>query len=180
MSTSTPVRSAPRPPPWKPYAVTALWIFSVATLGGLATDIGPWYFSLDQPPWKPPDWLFGPAWLTIYILTAMSAVAAWEQARAPGQRRALWTAYAINSVLNVLWSWLFFSQRRPDWALAEVVLLALSVLGLMWASRHVRRSVWLLLPYLMWVLFAGALNLAVVQLNGPFTASRNLALLLGV
>jgi translocator protein len=178
MSSSSSGRIAnPPPPPWKPYAVTALWIFGVATLGGLATDIGPWYFSLEQPSWKPPDWLFGPAWLTIYVLTAMSAVAAWQQARRPSQRHALWTAYGVNSVLNVLWSFLFFSQRRPDWALVEVVLLALSVVALMWASRHVTRSVWLLAPYLLWVVFAGVLNYAVVQLNGPFTASRNLALL---
>jgi translocator protein len=177
MSTSAPVRSHARPPPWKPYAVTVSWILVVATLGGLATDIGPWYFSLDQPPWKPPDWLFGPAWLTIYALTALSAVAAWEQAPTPARRHGLWLAYGINSVLNVLWSVLFFSLRRPDWALVGVVLLGLSVIGLMAASRHVRRSVWLLTPYLLWVVFAGVLNLAVVQLNAPFTASRNLALL---
>jgi translocator protein len=163
--------------PWQPVAVTSLWIAVVLALGGLATDIGPWYVSLDRPPWYPPEWLFGPAWLTIYTLTAMSAIPAWQQAATPARRRLLVLAYAVNSALNVLWSVLFFSLRRPDWALIEVALLALSVLGLMAASRHIRRSVWLLLPYLLWVLFAAALNLALVQLNAPFTASRNLALL---
>lgn len=162
-------------PVWRPYAAAAGWILVVAVAGGLATDIGPWYFSLDQPAWKPPDWLFGPAWLTIYVLTAMSAVEAWRRAPTRARRVGLGVAYAVNAVLNVGWSVLFFSLRRPDWALVEVAVLALSVVGVMVASRHVPRSVWLLVPYLAWVVFAGVLNAAVVQLNGPFTASPNLA-----
>ena len=177
MPTSPAPSAAARPlrPGWKPYAAAAGWILLVAVAGGLATDIGPWYRSLEQPPWKPPDWLFGPAWLTIYVLTALSAVHAWTTAPSAARRGVLAAAYAVNAVGNVAWSVLFFSLRRPDWALWEVVGLALSVAAVMVASRHAPRSVWLLLPYLLWVIFAGALNAAVVDLNGPFTASPNLA-----
>lgn len=77
--------------------------------------------------------------------------------------------FAANGGLNVLWSALFFHLRRPDWALAEVVLLWLSVVFLMvrlrpWSARAAA----LLLPYAVWVAFAAALNLSIVRLNAPF------------
>jgi tryptophan-rich sensory protein len=68
--------------------------------------------------------------------------------------------------LNVLWSVLFFNLRRPDWALAEVGLLWLSILALVLLARRVDRiAAWLLAPYLGWVAFASVLNLAIVRLN---------------
>jgi tryptophan-rich sensory protein len=80
-------------------------------------------------------------------------------------------AFALNGLLNVLWSLLFFRLRRPDWALFEVGLLWLSIVLLIaLAGRHARRAGWLLLPYLVWVSFAAALNIAIVRLNGPFGA----------
>jgi tryptophan-rich sensory protein len=75
----------------------------------------------------------------------------------------------LNAFLNVSWSLLFFRLRRPDWALAEVGMLWLSILVLLvFLGRVSRTSGWLLVPYLAWVAFAAALNLAVVRLNGPF------------
>jgi tryptophan-rich sensory protein len=71
--------------------------------------------------------------------------------------------------LNVTWSWLFFTLQRPDYALVEVVLLWLSVLALILALRPIsKRASLALVPYLVWVGFAGAVNLAVVRLNAPF------------
>lgn len=138
----------------------------VAALGGWATDIGPWYYSLRQPPWKPADAWFGPVWTTIFTLTACAAVLVWE-ALPPGRARQRWVvALGVNAVLNIGWSVLFFTLRQPAWALAEVVALWLSVLWLVllaWPVR--RRAALLLLPYLAWVAFAGVLNAAVVQLN---------------
>ncbi|MBL8330343.1 MAG: tryptophan-rich sensory protein [Rubrivivax sp.] len=141
----------------------------VAVLGGLATQIGPWYLSLRQPAWKPSDLWFGPAWTMIYSLIAASAARAWVRAPHRTQRLRVVIAYGFNGLLNVAWSVLFFSLRRPDWALAQVVLLWLSIAALAWWSAQLDR--WaglLLLPYLAWVSFAAALNAAVVQLNGPF------------
>lgn len=141
----------------------------VALLGGLATDIGPWYLSLRQPPWKPPDAWFGPAWTVIYALTALSCLEACLAAPQRTVRRRLVLLFAFNGALNVFWSLLFFRLQRPDWALIEVVFLWASILVLVLAVvRHSRRAAWLLLPYLVWVAFAATLNLAVVQLNGPF------------
>ncbi|WP_235579375.1 TspO/MBR family protein [Pseudorhodoferax sp. Leaf274] len=139
---------------------------ATALLGGLATDLSPWYYALRQPPWKPPDWLFGPAWTLIYTLAATAAVLAWEASPPGPQRRRLLVAFALNALLNIGWSWLFFTLRRPDWARIEALLLVASVaLLVVLVGRPRPLAGWLLLPYLLWTGFAGWLNHAVVLLN---------------
>jgi len=142
---------------------------AVIGLGALATDLGPWYYALKQPPWKPSDRWFGPVWTTIFVLSAVAGLRAWSGAAEGPARHGLVAAFVLNGVLNVVWSWLFFRLRRPDWALLEVPALWLSIALLMAVcAAHDRWSPWLLLPYLLWVGFAAYLNLAVVRLNGPF------------
>jgi tryptophan-rich sensory protein len=135
-----------------------------AGLGGLATDLGPWYRALKQPAWKPPDIWFGPVWTLIFTLTAWAAVLGW-QAAAPGAPRRRWLRLlGLNAALNLGWSLLFFTVKRPEWALAEVALLALSVAALIrWAPTW--RAGVLLAPYLAWVLYASSINAGVVWLN---------------
>ena len=156
---------------WRPVLVAAGAAVLVAGLGGAATDIGPWYFALRKPSWQPPDWAFGPAWTVIYALTALAGVRVWNAMR-PGRARARamgW--FALNGVLNVLWSVLFFALHRPDWALGEVIPFWLSIVVLIGVAWNVSRTAgWALVPYAAWVLFAGILNLAVVRLNAPFGA----------
>ena len=164
---------APSITPGRRVAVAALWaalgVVALAGLGGLVTDLGPWYRALKQPWWQPPDVAFGPAWSVIYLLTAIAAVRVWLCSNAPRERAQWLAALAANGALNVLWSGLFFKARRPDWALAEVVLLWLSiVLLIVLARRHEVMAALLLVPYLLWVAFAASLNHAVVRLNGPF------------
>jgi tryptophan-rich sensory protein len=152
--------------------VAALATLAVAGAGALATDLGPWYFALKEPAWKPADAWFGPAWTVIYTLTAAAALQAWLHAPTRRARRAVLSATALNALLNVAWSVLFFRARRPDWALAEVVLLWLSIVGMAVVFGQQRTSAAVLLvPYLLWVAFAAALNAAVVDLNAPFGAA---------
>ena len=148
----------------------AVSAFGTAALGGLVTEIGPWYRALRKPPWQPPDWLFGPVWTLIFSAIAVSMVLAWKPAATPGARAALVAAFGVNLALNVLWSFLFFGRKRPDRALVEVVALWLSIVVLIAVVRP-RSSLgaWLLVPYLMWVSFAAVLNRAIVRLNGPFS-----------
>ncbi|HKX93822.1 MAG TPA: TspO/MBR family protein [Methylibium sp.] len=156
---------------WKPLLLAALAALAVAMLGGLMTDIGPWYRALVKPSWQPPDMLFGPVWTVIYALAALAAVHAWEAAPSRAAREWMLALFALNGFLNVLWSLLFFRLRRPDWALWEVGLLWLSVLALVVVlGRWSPRAGWLLAPYLAWVAFAAVLNLTIVRLNGPFGA----------
>jgi tryptophan-rich sensory protein len=154
---------------WATVLVAALAAIAVAGAGAQLTDVGPWYAQLRQPPWKPSDWLFGPVWTAIFALTAAAGVLAWEAALGRGARRWLVGAFALNGLLNMSWSLLFFRLRRPDWALIEVAFLWLSiVLLIVLCAAQSRRAGWLLLPYLAWVTFAAVLNFAVVRLNGPF------------
>lgn len=154
-----------------PILVAAGTAFVVALAGGLLTTTGPWYHALRRPGWKPPDWAFGPVWATIFTLTAVSAVWAWAEASTPA-RAALVAAYAVNAVLNIAWSGLFFRLRRPDWALVEVVFLWLSIAVLVVVTARISGiAALLLLPYLVWVAVAAALNRAIVRLNGPFRSA---------
>ena len=154
-----------------PVAVAAVSAVGVAVLGGLMTELGDWYYGLQQPPWKPPDWLFGPAWTLIFALAATAGVTAWRAIPQKAQREWLLVLFALNGFLNVLWSLLFFRLQRPDWAQFEVAFLWLSIVVLIgFVIRYSRRAAWLLLPYLAWVSFAALLNGAVVRLNAPFGA----------
>ncbi len=144
---------------------------AVAVLGALSTDLGPWYAGLVRPPWQPPDLWFGPVWTLIFALAALSGASAWRALADARQRQTLLVLWSLNACLNVLWSLLFFRLHRPDWALAEVGLLWLSILGLaLYSASASRRAAWLLVPYLAWVTFAAVLNYAVVDLNAPFGA----------
>ena len=154
---------------WKPVLVAAAAALFVAVLGGLMTEIGPWYLSLKQPPWKPPDWAFGPVWTTIFALAAAAGVIGWRRAPSRASRELMLMLFALNGFLNVFWSLLFFRLHRPDWSLLEVPLLWLSVLALIvLLARFAKPAAWLLAPYLVWVTIAATLNWQTVQLNGPF------------
>lgn len=154
---------------WRPVLAAAAAALAVAAAGGLATDLGPWYQDLHKPAWQPPDWLFGPVWTLIFGLAALAFVMTWHRAPDRADRLRIVGWFALNGTLNVLWSVLFFRLHRPDWALAEVGLLWLSILALIVVlARYSRTASWLLVPYLAWATFAAALNLAVVRLNAPF------------
>jgi len=162
---------SPRGGRWKPVLVAAAAALFVAVLGALMTDLGPWYLSLRQPPWKPPDWAFGPVWTTIFALAAAAGVIGWRRAPWRASRELLLLLFAMNGFLNVLWSLLYFRLHRPDWALIQVPFLWLSVLALIVVlARYARVAAWLLAPYLVWVTIAAVLNWQTVQLNGPFGA----------
>jgi translocator protein len=134
--------------------------------------VGTWYASLKQPPWKPPDWAFGPIWTTIFALAAAAGAIGWRRAPSRAAREGLLALFAANGFLNVLWSLLYFRLHRPDWSLYEVPLLWLSVLALIVVlARFARLAAWLLVPYLVWVALAAVLNWQTVVLNGPFGRS---------
>lgn len=153
----------------KPIVVAALAALLVASLGATITDLGPWYRDLVKPSWQPPDWLFGPVWTVIFGLCALSAAIGWRDAPSRTARDWIIALFALNGFLNLLWSLLFFRVKRPDWALAEVGLLWLSVLALiLFLGRFSPGAGRLLGPYLAWVTFAAVLNWRIVALNAPF------------
>jgi tryptophan-rich sensory protein len=110
--------------------------------------------------------IVGPAWTTFYALMAISAFLAWRRPDQPARRwglRLWWTQLAANA----LWSPLFFGLHWLGLALIEIGLLWLLVGATVVALRPVRGlAAGLLVPYLLWVSFAAALNAAIWQLNG--------------
>ncbi len=128
----------------------------------------PWYEQLAKPHWRPPNWVFAPAWTVLY---ACIAVAGWLVWRAGSDAAvAALTVYGVQLVLNAGWSAVFFGLHRPDWAFAELVLLWLSIAATMALFAPISTvAVLLLAPYLAWVSFAGALNLSIWQLNRATT-----------
>lgn len=152
-----------------PSIVAAIAAAVVATLGATITDLGPWYQALEKPNWNLPDVIFPVGWTIIYALNTAAIVSAWRAAPTPKVSDTVVGLFALNAVLNIGWSLLFFRMERPDWALIEVVLLLGSIVSLIvYCGRYSKNSAMLFMPYLIWVSFAAVLNWAIVGLNGPF------------
>ena len=146
--------------------VIAGWLVATAVLGGLATKLGPWYFSLIQPPWKPPDWSFGVIWTIIFILSALAWMVAFNHQPTQSQKNTITILFLLNGFFNVLWSVLYFEMQHPDWAFVEAFLLWGSVMAIIWVMWPIRRSAaYLMVPYLIWVTIAMRLNWETLVLN---------------
>ena len=145
------------------------WIALVAvaaTLGTIASvDAASFYGSLAQPSWAPPARVFGPVWTVLYVAMAVAAWLVWKRAGWRGAGATL-GLFCVQLALNALWSWLFFAWHKGDAALLDLGLLWVLVLVLtVRFSRVSKVAGALLVPYLLWVSFAGALNYAVLQRN---------------
>ncbi len=133
------------------------------------TELGPWYRSLAKPAWQPPDPAFGVIWTVIFALAAASGATGWRATTNLATREWLIGLFALNGFLNVLWSLLFFRLHRPDWSLIEVAGLWLSIGALiLFLAKVSRTASALLVPYIVWVSIAAALNYEVVKMNPPF------------
>jgi tryptophan-rich sensory protein len=138
--------------------------FGAATLGALFGP-GDWYGALRKPAWNPPGWIFAPVWTVLYASMGVAAWLVWSRVGARGRGRAL-GLFLVQLGLNALWSPLFFGLQSPGWAFVDISLLWLALVGTVVVFWQVRPSAGLLLlPYLVWVSFASALNLAIWRLN---------------
>ena len=110
-----------------------------------------------------PSWLFGPVWTVLYVMIAVSGWLVWRRA---GWVRSAHGMYAVQLVLNMLWSPLFFGAGLLGLAFADILLLAASIVAtIVLFARVSRLAAVLLVPYLAWVGFASALNFAIWRLN---------------
>lgn len=137
-------------------------------VGGFFTSpaIPGWYAALQKPAFNPPNWIFGPVWTTLYVMMGIAAFLAWDKGwRRPGVRPAL-AVFAAQLALNVLWSALFFGARLPAAALVDIIALWLAIIAsILLLGRVSKAAAYLMVPYLAWVTFATALNVAIVALN---------------
>jgi benzodiazapine receptor len=162
--------------------VLAVVIAFIPAMIGAGSRPDGWYESLNKPTWNPPSWVFGPVWTALYLSMGVASWLVWRrgQQRGPGDQPALRTpgtpttpstraplaAYAVQLVLNALWSPLFFGLHRPDLALIDIALLWVAILAtliLFWRVRPLAGA--MLLPYLAWVSFAAVLNWTLWRLN---------------
>ena len=145
--------------------------FLAATTGAMFRP-GDWYEQLRKPVWRPPNWVFPPAWTFLYLTIAVSGWLVWRTSGFAGAAFPF-AIYLVQLILNASWSPIFFGMRRPDLAFIEVVMLWLSIIATIAAFHRVNAvAAWLLLPYLAWVTFAAALNLTIWRLNrGPLSRS---------
>jgi benzodiazapine receptor len=125
-----------------------------------------WYAALEKPFFTPPSWLFAPAWITLYLLMAVAAFLVWRKGLGEEGVRCALTVFLVQLVLNALWSVVFFGLQSPLYGM--VVILALWIAIVVTIIKFFRLSVAagsLMLPYILWVSFASALNIAIWLLN---------------
>jgi tryptophan-rich sensory protein len=150
-------------PTWATLAGFLLATFAAAA-SGVFFKPGTWYLRLSKPSWTPPDWLFPIAWTILYIAMA---VGAWWVAYSPDPLALPALAFwAFQLTVNALWSPVFFGQQRLGAGFAVITVLWIGVAittSLFWSVSQL--SGLLMLPYLVWVSYAGALNLALWRMN---------------
>jgi tryptophan-rich sensory protein len=176
---TVPSGKQPKTTAWLSYVAAAIPPFLAAFVGGAATGttLDDWYNEVRKPRWNPPNWLFAPVWTTLFAFMGIASWRVWQKGRearevgasdwqtSPESTQAL-KIYGIHLIFNTLWSVFFFGLRRIDLALVEIVgFWAMVTATLTHFYRIDRVAGLLMVPYLMWVSFAGLLNLRLWQLN---------------
>ena len=147
-------------------------------IGSIFTSesVSTWYQTIEKPSFSPPDWLFGPVWTTLYVLMGVSLFLVWRATTnnttttftkdRRGRKISAFIAFGSQLLLNVLWSFIFFSLRSPQLAFAEIVILLISiVVTIVIFYRISKLAAVLMIPYAVWVTFASFLNLQIWLLN---------------
>ena len=137
-------------------------IGSVFTVRSIST----WYTALVKPAFNPPNWLFGPVWTLLYLLMGISLYLVWQKGTSDVHVKIALLIFAVQLVLNILWSILFFGMQSPMLGLIEIVLLWVFILLTITNFYHISKPAsYLLIPYILWVSFAAVLNLSIFLLN---------------
>jgi tryptophan-rich sensory protein len=140
---------------------------AVGAIAGMFTAkaIPEWYASLNRPSISPPNWVFGPVWTILYILMGFSFYLIWIQPPDDFRTMAI-VIYLLQLFLNFGWSFLFFYFKRPGFALAEIIILWIAILAMIFLFYKIRPiATYLNIPYFLWVSFATILNAAYYHLN---------------
>ena len=136
-----------------------------AAIPGAFFRPGQWYANLAKPRWNPPNWVFAPAWTILYVTVAVSGWLVWRKSGFAGAVFPF-EVYAAGLFINAMWSAIFFGWHKPGLAFFDVTLLWLSIIATILLFYPIEQNAGLLLlPYLGWVSFAGALNFAVWRMN---------------
>jgi tryptophan-rich sensory protein len=137
-------------------------------IGSIFTSrsIPTWYASLKRPSFAPPNWVFLPVWITLFVLMGVSLYLVWRMLSRGQKVRTALILFAVQLVLNMLWSILFFGLQSPFAAFIEIVVLWMAILLTIIAFIRVSTAAAvLMIPYILWVSFAAVLNFFFWKLN---------------
>ena len=124
-----------------------------------------WYNTLTQPPFTPPAWVFPPAWTFLY-LTMFGALILFALQKTNKSKKSGYILFFSQLVLNLIWSPVFFYMQNPLRALIIIIVLDILVfLNVITFFKISKPAGWLLIPYMVWILFAAYLNTGFVLLN---------------
>lgn len=128
--------------------------------------ISGWYKFLEKPSFSPPNWLFGPVWITLFTMMGISAYLIWKKGTDKKEVKEALGVFALQLILNILWSVIFFGLKNPALAFGEILILWVMILiTIIKFIKVMREAGLLLIPYLLWVSFASLLNLSIALLN---------------
>ncbi len=158
-----------------PYLYQALFLFIFLLLPLTAGQIGSWlsmdavnnwYPALEKPPLTPPDWIFAPVWITLYILMGVAAFLIWRHSREQRKVKFALSVFMLHLAVNAGWSGIFFGLASPGWALIVIAVLIAMVIWLIKLFYQISPvAAYLLIPYLLWLGWASYLNVGIWLLN---------------
>jgi len=129
-------------------------------------SIPTWYATLKKPFFTPPSWLFAPVWITLYTLMGISAFLVWRKGLSGQEVRKASITFAVQLILNVLWSAAFFGLRSLLAGLIVIAILWVAIFLTILNFYKISMTAGLLLiPYILWVSIAATLNFSVLILN---------------
>jgi len=138
------------------------FVVSFLTIDSVKT----WYADLSKPSFNPPDWAFGVVWPILYVMMGVAAFLVWRKGTDSKQVRVALGLFLVQLVLNGIWTPIFFGLHMMGLALAEIILLWLAILATIISFWRISKpAAYLLMPYILWVSFAIALNASLWYLN---------------
>jgi translocator protein len=140
---------------------------AIGGIAGMFTSaaIPGWYASLNQPSFNPPNWVFGPVWTALYTIMGISFFMIWSL-EAGKERNQAMLIFMVQLLLNFCWSFFFFYFNMIGVALVDILLLWVMIVFMLVRFYKLKPlAAYLNIPYLLWVSFATALNIAYFFLN---------------
>jgi len=144
---------------------------AIPQLAGLAGSfftapaIQSWYATLQKSSFSPPNWLFGPVWITLYLMMGVSIYLIWNKLDEQNARGVFWLFW-IHLFFNATWSMIFFGLHNPMLAFINIAIIWIFIIVLIFKFWKINKwASYLLVPYFFWVSFASVLNYFIWYLN---------------
>ena len=141
---------------------------SAGAVGSIFTSssVSTWYDTIQKPGFTPPNWIFAPVWITLFLLMGISAYLIWDKGIKNKNVRISLMIFTSQLILNILWSFFFFGLKSPFYAFIDIILLWIAIILVIISFFRLSKIAGiLLLPYILWVSFAGILNFFILRLN---------------